>query len=100
MAMRYIVRRQKPEDLSDIKSQIPDLETQLGKADKEMRRSVRHPIGPSRHLTYQFVTRSVGPASSWVCPSIELVAEDEKGLFALTDLLQVPGPEHLKNHRS
>ncbi len=99
MAMRYIVRRQIPEDLSAIKSQIPDLEQKLGKADKEMRRFIQFPISSSRYLSYQFFSRTTGTASVWVCPSVELVAEDEKGLFALTDLLQVPPPEHLKHLR-
>lgn len=99
MAMRYILRRQRAEDLSEIKSQIPDLEQKLGKADKEMRRFIQFPISATRYLTYQFFTRTAGAASSWVCPSVELVAEDEAGLFALTDMLQVPTPEHLKHLR-
>jgi len=99
MAMRYIIRRQKPEDLSEIKRQIPNLDQKLGKADKEMRRFIQQPISSSRYLSYQFFTRTAGNASTWVCPSVELVAEDEKGLFALTDMLQVPTPEHLKHLR-
>ncbi len=99
MAMRYIVRRQRPEDLSEIKSQIPDLDQKLGKADKEMRRFIQFPISSSRYLSYQFFARTAGAVSTWVCPSVELVAEDEKGLFALTDMLQIPAPDHLKHLR-
>jgi hypothetical protein len=99
MAMRYIVRRKQPENLSEIKSQIPDLDQKLGKADKEMRRNIQHTLSASRYVTYQFFSRTAGNVSTWVCPSVELVAEDETGLFALTDMLQVPPPEHLKHLR-
>ena len=97
MAMRYLVRRDHPDDLAEIKQQVPDLEQKLGKADKELRRFIQVPVNAQRYLTYQFFTRTVGNQSTWTCPSIELVAENEKGLFALSERLRIPVPEHLKH---
>lgn len=102
MAMRYIVRRAKAEDLTEIKRDIPDLDAKLGQVGSDIgtaganyRREIEVILTPHRHLTYQFLPRKVGTGWTWVCPSIELVAESEEGLFALTDRVKAPRPSHL-----
>lgn len=95
--MRYIIRRDKPEDLSDIKPLIPDVEKQLGAPAENYRRSIRVPFSTQRYAQYTFVTRKTGASWVWLGTSIELVAEDERGLFALTNRYNVPKPEHLKH---
>lgn len=97
MSMRYIIRRNKPEDLTDIKPLIPDVEKQLGAAGENLRRFLRVSMTPLRYAQYTFVTRKTGTGWIWLGTSIELVAEDEKGLFAMTDKFNVPRPEHLKH---
>ena len=95
--MRYMVRRPKPEDLSDIKPLIPDVEKQLGAPAENFRRFLRVPFSPQRYAQYTFVTRKVGAGWVWLGTSIEFVAESEKGLFALTDHFKVERPDHLKH---
>jgi len=95
MAMRYIFRRPKPEDLNDLKSQIKDLDQQLGTAQDKARREIRVKYSHMRYAQFTFFTRKVGTGFVWVAPSVELVAEDEKGLFALTEQFNVPKPSHL-----
>lgn len=95
MAMRYIFRRPKPDELSDLKSQIGDLEQQLGQATDNARRLIKVRFSPSRYAQYSFFTRKTGATWAWIAPSVELVAEDEKGLFALTEKFHLPKPAHL-----
>ena len=95
MAMRYIIRRTKPEDLSDIKTQVSNLDSVLEKATDGARKTVPVTFNNLDYLTYQFQTRKVGTDFIWVCPTIELVAGDEKALFALTDKFKLPIPAHL-----
>lgn len=95
--MRYIIRREKPEDLSDIKPLIPDVDKQLGAAAENFRRFIRVPFSTHRYAQYTFVTRKTGTNWVWLGTSIELVAEDEQGLFALTERYNVAKPEHLKH---
>ena len=98
MSMRYIIRRQKPEDLKELQSVIPDLTSKLGKPDANLRRGIKVESGSMhQYVQYQFQTRKEGTAYVWICPSIELVAEDEKSLFALTDKFNVPKPSHLQH---
>lgn len=102
MAMRYLVRRSNAEDLQELKRDIPDLEKRLGKvgsdygtAGAHYQRDIEVRISPDRYLTYQLMAKKNGADFSWVCPSIELVADDEKGLFALCDRVKTPRPSHL-----
>jgi len=93
--MRYIVRRPKPEELSDIKAQIPDLEKQLGKADANLKRFVPYHFTELRSAHYMLLTRKTDTGWIWVCPTIEFNAENEEGLCALSDHFKVPRPGHL-----
>lgn len=95
MAMRYIIRRPKAEDLADIESEIPDLSTKLGTPAENLRTALPVAFSALRTAQYLFQTRKVGTDWIWICPTIELVAEDEKGLFALTDKFKSPKPAHL-----
>ena len=95
MAMRYLIRRNKPEQVAELKKEIPDLEKQLGAPAADLRRYIRVPFSTMRHAHYTFITKKSGEAWVWSCTSIELVAEDESGLFALTERYNVPKPSHL-----
>src|SRR5277367_957916 len=97
MSMRYIIRRPHAEDLKEVESHIRDLPEKLGKPDANLRRFLKIDFSPLRYAQYQFFTRKEGAAYQWVCPSIELVAEDESGLFALTEMFHIPKPDHLKH---
>ncbi len=93
--MRYIIRRQKAEDLSEIKPQVPDLENKLGTPAEGLRNAILVPISPVRTAQFIFQTRKTDKGFVWICPTIELSAENEKGLFALTKQFNVPKPAHL-----
>jgi len=93
--MRYIFRRPAPSDLNDLKSQINNLDTQLGRPGENFRREIRVPFTPMRYAQFMFFTKKVGTDWVWVAPSVELVAEDEAGLFALTEKFHIPKPSHL-----
>lgn len=95
MAMRYIFRRPQPENFADLRKEVKDLDQQLGTPGEKFRRFVRVSFSPSRYAQYTFLTRKVGADWQWIATSVELVAENEQGLFALTDKYQVPRPEHL-----
>lgn len=95
MAMRYIIRRQKAEEFADIKTRVPDLDARLGAPAENLRNAIQVTFSPVRSAQYFFQTRKVGAGWVWTCPTIELVAENEKGLFALTKQFNVPKPAHL-----
>jgi hypothetical protein len=95
MSMRYLIRRPKPEDLTDIKREIANLEAKLDKPLENYRRSVEVNYSPLRSALYQFQTRKSGTGWTWICPSIEIVAENEEGLAAMTEKFKVPRPSHL-----
>jgi len=95
MAMRYLIRRPKPDDLSEIRKRVSDLDTQLGPAADGFRRTITVSFSPMRSANYSLTTRKVGENWTWICAGIELSADDEVGLFALTDTYQVPRPTHL-----
>ncbi len=93
--MRYIVRRKNPTDFSDLKKEVSDLETQLGKAGDNSRRVIKVRVNAERYFTYPFFTRKNATDFEWICSSVEVVAENETGLFAMTDKLGVERPSHL-----
>ena len=95
MSMRYIIRRTKPDDLTDIRRDISNLDTQLNRPGENYRRFIEVNFTPMRSAVYQFSTRKVNNAWSWVCPCIELVAENEEGMFSLTEKFKVAKPSHL-----
>jgi hypothetical protein len=95
MSMRYIIRRSKPEDLTEIKREVSDLDKQLDKPLENYRRAVEVTYSNLRSAVYQFMTLKNGNEWVWVCPSVELVAESEEGLFALTDKFKADRPAHL-----
>jgi len=83
MGMRYLIRRAKADDFSDLKGILGDIEKQLGTPGKDLRRNVKIVDTPHRHTLYTFMTRKQGEGFIWVCPSVELNAEDETSLLAL-----------------
>ena len=95
--MRYIYRRQKADDLVEIRAAVPNVETQLGKPGENFRHFIQLSVTELRYAQFTFLTRKSGADWRWVCPSVELVAEDEKGLFALADQFKIPRPAHLKH---
>jgi len=95
MTMRYIIRRDSPENLEDLQGDLPDLQSKLGEADKGLLKTFDHRISTLRHIQYSFATRKTPSGWAWVCPSVELVAEDEEGLFELTRRFGAPKPSHL-----
>ena len=95
MAMRYIIRRQNPEDLAFLKKEFPSLDTQLSKASDGLRKTLEVTIGNLERVTYQLMTKKKGSDWVWTCPSIEMVAENEQGLFNLLKKFSLPPPAHL-----
>ncbi len=95
MSMRYIIRRPKAEDFSEIKTKVPDLDAQLGTAAADLRREVLITHSAHRTSQYFFQTKKVGAAWVWTCPTLEVVAENEKGIFQMTKMYNVPKPSHL-----
>ena len=99
MAIRYLVRRDDASNLAPIEAEVTDLKTQLGDPEKELQRCVSVRLSAERSVEYHFVTRESGGAWAWVCPTLELAAEDEQGLFALVDKYQIETPSHLAHLR-
>lgn len=93
--MRYIFRRPKPEDIAELRPQIEGMDEKLGTPQEKARRFVKVAYTPVRYAQYTFLTRKVGTEWVWVAPSVELVAENEAGLFALTEKFHLPKPSHL-----
>lgn len=96
MAIRYIFRRLDADKLDGIEGQIPDLKEQLGIAGEDLRRTVTYRFGADRSAQYHFAARKVADGWKWVCPTVELVADDEQGLFGLTDHFGVQRPSYLR----
>lgn len=95
MSMRYLIRRTHSEDLSSIRAEVADLDSQLEKPGDGFRRSIEVPYNKVRSAVYQFSTKKVGANWVWICPSVEVVAENEEGLFALLEKFKVEKPSHL-----
>lgn len=95
MSMRYLIRRQNPEKFDDIRAVVRDLDIQLGSPGENFQRKVEQGFNPHRSAHYIFITRKVVSGWVWICSTIELVAENEKGLFALLDYFKTTKPIHL-----
>lgn len=95
MAVRYLVRRMNPENLAELKNELGDLLTQLGPADTNLRRSIRQHHAPERTVLYTFMTRKTEAGWVWVCPSVELSAENEAGLLEMSAKFQIDHLPHL-----
>jgi len=95
MSMRYLIRRSKSADLEEIRKEISNLDSHLEKPAENLRRAVNIDVSSVRSIHYQFMTRKVGNDWQWICPSIELVAENENGILALTKRFGLPNPGHL-----
>ena len=95
MSIRYLVRRPNPEDLSEIRSKVSDLDNLLGAPGEDFRRFVTHAFDAMRIATYTMTTQKAGTGWKWVSASLELSAEDEKGLAALCQEYGVNYPTHL-----
>lgn len=95
MAMRYIIRRSTPEDLGGLKKDLPQLDNQLEKPADGLRRTYTVSLSPMEKINYLLVTKKQGSSWVWTCPSIELVSENEAGLFALMKRFSLQAPAHL-----
>jgi len=95
MAMRYLIRRDKAENLNDLESEVSGLKEKLGAPAADLRCDIPVVLSEKRYFQLQFLTRKTGTGWVWVCPSIELVAEDEKGLVDLMAKFKLHKPEHL-----
>ncbi len=95
MSMRYLVRRPRPEDYSDLKKRVTNLDEQLGAPAEHLRRTISLSFSALRSAHYSFMTRKTGDSWIWICTGIEFDAENEEGLFALSDAYQIPRPAHL-----
>ncbi|NBV50137.1 hypothetical protein EBR78_02820 [bacterium] len=95
MAMRYILRRTQPEDLAIIRKDVGQLDEQLGKPADGLKRTVGLSISNLEKVNYLLVTKKIGSEWIWICPSVELVAENEPGLFKLMQRFSLPAPAHL-----
>lgn len=93
--MRYIIRRQNPEDLSALKKDFPNLDSELSKAADGLRRTLQLSMSNLERVSYQLMTKKKGSDWVWTCPSVELVAENEQGLFDLLKRFSLPAPAHL-----
>jgi len=88
--MRYLFRRPNANQFSDLKTEIPDLESKLGAPAADLRRLFEVPVSKTQSVVYQFFTTQSGKAWAWTCPSVELVAESEPEFYALTDRMKIP----------
>lgn len=93
--MRYIIRRSNPEDLASLKGDVPELEKTLEKASDGLRRVIPVTLSNLDKINYLLLTEKKGSDWVWTCPSVELVAENEQGLFKLMERLSVEPPAHL-----
>ncbi|MCB0404208.1 MAG: hypothetical protein KDD51_05435 [Bdellovibrionales bacterium] len=83
MSMRYIIRRENPSDLEEIRRVVTDLDAQLGEAGQDYRREVYHTIGPMRRVVFGFSTEKRDAGFTWRCHNVEIVAETEDDFRAL-----------------
>lgn len=83
MSMRYIIRREKPDDLTDLMKRFAGLTEKLGQPGENLKRTVADTLSPMRSVNYKFVTQKVAAGWQWVCHSIELVGETETDFLAL-----------------
>lgn len=93
--MRYLVRREKADNLADLESEVSGLKEKLGTPAAELRCDIPVVLSEKRYFSLQFLTRKTGTGWIWVCPSIEIVAEDEKGLMELLTKFKAGKPAHL-----
>ncbi len=93
--MRYLIRREQADSLSELETEVSGLKEKLGPAGADLRCDIPVVISEKRHLHLQFLTRKTATGWIWVCPSVEVVAEDERGLFELLKKFNAPKPAHL-----
>jgi len=93
--MRYIIRRSNPEDLTSLRKDLPQIEKSLEKASDGLRRIIPVALDNLDKINYLFLTQKKGTDWVWTCPSIELVADNEQGLFKMMERLSVEPPAHL-----
>ena len=90
MSLRYIIRRQNPEDLSEVKKVDSQLENTLGPAGDNLRRFIQSNFNAAQYAVYHCMTVKRGESYAWICPSIELVAETQSDFMELTERFHVP----------
>jgi hypothetical protein len=101
MSMRYLIRRANPEDLSEIRKHVPNLDEQLGDASlltgaqEGLRRPIDIRFSPTRAIQYSIFSKKTGEKHVWTCPSLELVAENEPELREMAKEYGVEDLSHL-----
>lgn len=95
MAMRYIIRRPDPENFSSLSSDLPQVEKELEKPGVGMQKTFSVKLNTLERINYLFVTKKKEAQWVWTCPSIELVADNEAGLFSLMERFSIAPPAHL-----
>jgi len=95
MAMRYIIRRPDPENLAPLSSDLPNLPSSLENPGDGMKRVVPVKINNMERVNYLFISKKKDTQWVWTCPSIELVSENEAGLFSLMERFSIAPPAHL-----
>lgn len=78
--MRYLIRRNMPGDLKELEGKIPSLKEELGPPTANLRRSLKVVLSSSKQLLYVVMTQKTDTGFTWICPSLELVAETEHDL--------------------
>ena len=71
------------------------LGTLHGGHQRDLRCDIPVVLSEKRHFHLQFMTRKTETGWIWVCPSIEVVAEDEMGLIDLLKKFKAGTPAHL-----
>ena len=93
--MRYLIRREKADSLVEMESEVSGLKEKLGTPAADLRCDIPVVLSEKRHFHLQFMTRKTETGWIWVCPSIEVVAEDEMGLIDLLKKFKAGVPAHL-----
>lgn len=97
MSMRYIIRRQRPENLDEIRNYVRNLDTLLGPPGADLRREIPVGFSATQRIVFTVTTKKADKDFQWVCHSIEIVAETEPEFMALAQRLGVHNLSHLAN---
>lgn len=95
MSMRYLIRRENPSDLDEIKQGIPNLDEQLGTPIATSRKYVKTIESASRSILYTFLSRKNDAGFEWICPSKELIGESEADLLDMAKSHSVTDLSHI-----
>ncbi len=83
MASRYLIRRSRYEDLADLQNYFGHLEERLGNPGPEKSRVLTRAFNTVRFAHFRCKTLQTPKGWVWICPAIEIEAEDDAGLKKL-----------------